>query len=94
MWVHMLNEGRRDDRDPRQRPQGGTRVDALPVERPDERCPAVRGQQTADRAHTDPPGEFLSERLQADCERFLRDTRRMSEARKTMTTGHANMHFR
>jgi hypothetical protein len=47
--------------------------------------PAVRVQQAAEE-RTDPAGEFVSKHLLADCERFLRDTRRMSEARKSALT--------
>jgi hypothetical protein len=57
-----------------------------------QESPAVRLQQTAGQARTYPAGEFVSERLLADCERFLRDTRRMSEARKNAIT--SGMRFR
>jgi hypothetical protein len=65
------------------------------VEQQDE-PPAVRGwQQAVGLARTDPPpGEFVSQRLLDDCERFLRETRRMSEARENMITGLAGLRFR
>lgn len=53
------------------------------MERSDD-TPAEQRGQTAGREQAAPPGEFVCERLLADCERFLREARRLSEARNNV----------